>query len=30
MPSSLEKYYWIEIDDNGIVTKVYKGGPIGG
>lgn len=30
MPSNLEKYYWIEIDDNGIVTKVYKGGPIGG
>lgn len=30
MPSRLEQYYWIEIDDNGMVTNVYKGGPIGG
>lgn|SRR5574344_1593230 len=30
MPSHLEQYYWIEFDDDGIVTKVYLGGPIGG
>ncbi|MDE6251387.1 MAG: hypothetical protein K2M78_01935 [Lachnospiraceae bacterium] len=30
MPSHSPQYYWMELDDNGIVTQVYIAGPIGG